>query len=116
MVYYAGIQLFIMLEKRGWREVRGEEIGGEGGLDLQLSLAVKSEALKNLSSARLHKTKLMFLASSIFKSHLVDHVGTPMFWNSCDHVYTILSNNVLPIQEVQFHIGNVYRHVCIQST
>lgn len=105
-----------MLEKRGWREVRGEEIGGEGGLDLQLLLAVKSEALQNLSSARLHKTKLVLLASSIFKSHLVDHVGTPVFWNSRDRVYTILLNNVLPIQEVQFRIGNVYRRVCIQGT
>lgn len=67
-----------MLETRACKEVQGEEIGDEGGLDLQLLLAVKSEALKNLNSAQLHKTKLIFLALSIFKSHLVDHVGTPI--------------------------------------
>lgn len=68
-----------MLVTRACREAQGEEIGDEGGLDLQLLLAVKSEAWKNLNSAQLHKIKLIFLALSVFKSHLVDHVGTPIF-------------------------------------
>ena len=79
MVNYAGFQLFTMLVTRACREAQGEEIGDEGGLDLQLLLAVKSEAWKNLNSAQLHKIKLIFLALSVFKSHLVDHVGTPIF-------------------------------------
>lgn len=98
-----GFNCLLGQTSRVLQQVWDEEIGSQGRLNLWLLLPVKSEALQNLNGAQLYKTQVIFLASSIFKSHLADHVGTPMFWsmwgNICAHIYSILSNNMLQIQE-----------------